>query len=200
MVGASLERRLSQSLQDMWKDRKRSKTLARIAFQRRQFENWWKFEVATHLWELAAEEGVDVFIESLKRADVVLARQKMSGGRVSPDTDHSLCVPIELKTVGTWWGAANIKKAYGETGKKRLAADMDTASRGERPAKPFAIVALLLTHEPALGPAIFRAYIDAACALGSTYGLTEVINQRLVLPTQSEGTPEAQQLLWIART
>lgn len=184
----------------MWKDPARCKTLARIAFQRRQFENWWKFEVATHLWELAAQEKVDVFMESLQRADVVLARQKIASGRVSPDTGHSLCVPIELKTVGTWWGAANINKAYGETGKKCLAEDMDTARRGERPAKPFAAVALLITHEQALGPDIFRAYIHAARTLGTTYGLTEVMNQRLALPPQSEGTADARQLLWIART
>jgi hypothetical protein len=61
-------------------------------------------------------------------------------------------------------------------------------------------VALLITHEQTLGLGIFRSYINSARALGTKYGLTEVMNQRLALPTQSEGTAEARQLLWIART
>jgi hypothetical protein len=164
----------------MWKQPERLRTLARIAFHQRQFETWWKFELATHLWDLAAQLDAAVFVECLGRADVVLACVKEGSGVTQIDMCRSPRIPIELKTLGTWWGSASINKAYQESGKKTLAQDMDNARERRRP------LPVGVEHDPR--------------DLGTKYGLTELINERIELPLQSEGQATAQQILWIARS
>jgi hypothetical protein len=57
MSDALTPTRLADAFRSVWSDPRRLKTLGRIIVHERQFENWWKFEVATHLWELAEELG-----------------------------------------------------------------------------------------------------------------------------------------------
>lgn len=129
---------LLAELQSLWTPARLS-TLSRIAVHFRQFEEWWKWELATHLWELAGRVGADVFVESNGRADITVATPREVGGATEIDPTGPLCVPIELKTTGTWWGntPSRISKALAEPGQKRLKDDLFALARGlTRQARP----------------------------------------------------------------
>ena len=87
-----------------------------------------------HNLELAAQLDAAVFVESLGRADVVLACIKEVFGVTQLDMCRSPRIPIELKIIGTWWGIERINKAYQESGKKRLPKTWITLERvADRP-------------------------------------------------------------------
>ena len=96
--------KLLRAFQVFW-TQERLATLSRIAVHGRQFEAWWKWELATFLSELAENTGTAVFVESHARADIVLANEKFIRGASQVDDQGFVCIPIELKTTGTWWGS-----------------------------------------------------------------------------------------------
>jgi hypothetical protein len=197
MRTTDLSERLASSLREMWSVAHRQQTLARIAAHQRQFENWWKFEMATHLWDF--DEDLAAFVEGENRADIVLARTKQVSGAWVLDKGNSPHVPIELKTVGTWWGQRRsaIGKALAEPGKKRLDADMKAATQARLRADPFSVVALLITHETRLGGQVLKDYEDEALRLGSANSLPEpTILQTIELPSQFGIETTARQIVW----
>ncbi len=184
----------------MWNPQQKL-TLARIVHHRRQFEGWWKFAVATSLWELADRKGLYVCVEALRRADVVLAH---CSDDLSIDTTRSPCVPIELKTMGTFWGSrpSDIARAYSEARKKPLETDMMAAAQGlRREAKPFAAVALLVTHKGDLKEdRVFLDYLQYPRDLATRHALENVLDEEIPLP--QEGSTKgafAHQFLWVSK-
>ena len=183
---------LSDALRGMWGlDVPRSRTLARLVQHKRQIEQWWKCEVAAHLWDVAGQFGddTDVYLENFDRADIAIAAGE---GR----TSRTVCIPIELKMIGTFWGRGNVEKAYREPGKKRLEQDMLDARRGRRDARPFAAVALLVTHVGARTDATLDLYLRRARELGEEHTLQRVVDEPIVLPADEPS--EAHQFLWVA--
>ena len=174
-------------------------TLSRIAVHCRQFEAWWKWELATHLWNLAGCARLDVFIEDNKRADITLATPYQVDGVTRIDPRGAVCVPIELKTIGTFWGSSpsQIKKALGEPGKKRLADDLSCLARAtDRPARPFGVVALLLTDHVGNKDAIDE-YVEHARGLGEHARVALADSKRLILPPPHAGaSPLAHLMIW----
>jgi len=184
--------RVAREFRSLWDEPKRRRTLARIVAHERQFENWWKFELATHLWELASELGAHVWVEMDDRSDIVLARSK-DAAATAIDLSLSPRVPIELKTVGTFWTSA--EKAYTEPGKKRLVHDMDAAL--VRACDPFAVVALLVTHagkthDPAMTP-----FLELARRLAAQRHMLAIVDEAIDLEESSPGRSGcAHQLAW----
>ena len=202
-----------------WRDPQRRLILARAIVHRRQFENWWKVELATHMWELA-DKYVDcyVFMESHDRADVTLGCAKQDAGPVRLDPTRAPCVPMELKSIATWW-----KSPLGglcDSSKKCLEADMDDAWNGRRSSNPISVVALMITHHPRKVPEgpkqkkaedreqkAAKAYNQirkAARQLAKSSGrkLKLVLDEEIVLPNPGfdELTPLARQMVWIVRS
>jgi hypothetical protein len=130
----SLAGKLAEVLSHMWREGDRAAVLSRIVFHERQFEAWWKFELATYLWDFVerTQPGLTVFIESFDRADVALGHATERG---LFDYASSPRIPIELKTIGTFW--QNPGKAFQEAGKKRLEQDMKDLAEGLRNVDPF---------------------------------------------------------------
>jgi len=182
-----------ETCKSMW-TQDRLQTLGRIAVQGRQFENWWKFELATALWEFATARGAKVFIEAHGRADIVVCSYRQGRGGVELDPAGALCVPIELKTTGTWWG--NVRKALEETGADRLATDFDDLAKGARTVAPFGLVGLLLT-DATHGPKALERFVSHAIALGESFGLKLVSQDVLQVPRlYTNCQPLARQLFW----
>ena len=189
--------RLARAFQGLWKDERRRKTLARIIVHERQFENWWKFEVATQLWKLAEQLGVLVWIEADRRADILLAHARPQPPQRF-DPSRAPRVPIELKTVGTFW--KNAAKAFAESKKKRLAQDMDDAlsRRISGRADPFAAVGLLVTHRGGKNDETWRSFLEYPTKLAAERGLLEVLNQAVpVRQRLEEQEVWAQQMVWV---
>jgi hypothetical protein len=143
---SELQGKLLHAFEALWTP-ERLATLSKVAAHARQFEAWWKWELATFLWELAEDTGITVFVESHARSDILLANEKVVRGVVQVDHQGATCIPIELKTTGTWWGVtdAAISKALGESDKKRLDEDLRSLAGRARRAVPFGVVALLVT-------------------------------------------------------
>lgn len=200
---AKIEHLLKRTLTGMWTE-ERVLTLARTVAQERQFENWWKFEVAAALWPLAKQLGCDVWVEGPKRTDVSLIPLPDA----SPTAD-SLRVLIELKTMGTFWGAGNINKAFEESRKKRLLDDLRTCAENSHEANPFGVVGLILTHQPGIEASaqdsrVFDKFWNAALALPSKHGLANLqrfFENEIQLPTPGLGYKAgiARQVFWIHR-
>lgn len=106
MPTALTHKRLADQFRSLWESAERRRTFGRIITHERQFEGWWKFELATHLWELAEELGAHVWVEQDARADIVLAGAK-DDAATRIDLSGTPRVPIELKTVGTFWTSAD---------------------------------------------------------------------------------------------
>jgi hypothetical protein len=179
-----------------WNDERRRRTVARAAVHERQFEGWWKIELAAHLWETAAELDCYVFVEAHDRADLVLGEKGASTRAIVPH--GKVCVPIELKTSGTFWN--DPRKAFCEPGKKRLWDDMNDAREMRRTAEPFPVVALLLTHKGHENDARYERFKAAARELGRERGLLQVLDEAVPLPDPGHdaGPAHAWQMVWIA--
>ncbi|MBK9002205.1 MAG: hypothetical protein IPM35_41325 [Myxococcales bacterium] len=203
MVKTLTGRRLAKEFEGLWandrKNKQRLRTLGRIAVHERQFENWWKFELATHLWTLAENLGVYVWVEKDARADILLAPANEGTAATShakPDLDGWLRVPIELKTVGTFWN--NPKRAFEDGTKKSLRADMEAAV--QRAAKPFAAVGLLITHVGTADDPLMKKFVDAAEDLAIRTGLSQQLAAPVSISERPMGKPVcAHQFLWLAR-
>lgn len=201
------EKVLTKAFQEMWSTNEpcphtvaRSTTLARLVRHARQLEKWWQCELAAHLWDYVGqidEEGL-VWIEAHARADIALARGRPNRNGVLTIVTQGphVVIPIELKTVGTFWGSSNIEKAYREAGKKRLEHDMRDARDGVRAANPFSVVGLLITHMGARDDGIFDLYRRRARELGGQHGLVRVLDEAIPLPSLDDGPCEAHQLVW----
>jgi len=177
----------------MWTT-ERLETLARIAVQGRQFENWWKFELATSLWELASSNNAKVFIEAHGRADIVVGSWADGPFGAELNPTGGLCVPIELKSSGTWW--SNTKKAFEEPGQDRLAVDLCDLAKGARTNSPFALVGLLLTDANGNRKELDR-FAQHALDLANSWKLQLVKRNDLPLPKLYTGhQPLASQLFW----
>lgn len=194
--------RLSDALTSLWTGpdaAARRRTLARLAQHQRQLESWWKCELAAHLWDHVAGFGpdIDVFIESHDRADLTIATAATSPKGVSVAPEGAVCIPIELKTTGTWWGSSPsaVAKALSETGKKRLTADMADA-RNRRRSRPFAAVGLLVTHIGDAGDAEIASYVDAAKELGRQYKLNLLVDDAIPLAPEAGQAVAAHQVFW----
>lgn len=188
---------LARAFREMWgPDAARSKTLARIVQHKRQCEAWWKFEVATHLWDFTEEFGpnTDIFVEAFDRTDVAIA-----SANATVNGFRRICIPIELKMIGTWWGASNVQKAYSEAKSKRLMHDMvdaqDKLKRGL--ARPFSAIALLVTHTTDSTSNTLHLYLQRARELGAQHALNCVVDEPIPLPTSPDTRGEAHQFLWI---
>lgn len=195
---------LRDALRAMWPlGATRSQTLARLVHHPRQIEAWWKCELAAHLWEHVAriDEDAYVWMESHGRADLTIARgTRNKRGALAPVTSGaSVVIPMELKTLGTFWGKANVEKAYREHGKKRLEHDMLDAARGRRIARPFAAVGLLVTHAGAQTDAVNELYVRRARELGVDHNLVCVLDEAIELPTMPEQASQAHQFLWTSQ-
>lgn len=193
---------LCTAFRELWSaDSTRSRTLARLVRHERQIEAWWKCELAAHLWDYAAkvDEEAYVWMEAPKRADIAIARgtSNKKGLLVPATSDGRTVIPIELKTVGTFWGGGSgIEKAYREQGKKRLEHDMIDARDGRRPAHPFSVVALLVTHAGTRGDAVLDQYLRRARELGEQHGLIRVLDEAIPLPSMPDEPSAAHQLVW----
>jgi hypothetical protein len=187
-------------MRTMWGlDVARGKTLARLTQHQRQCEAWWKCEVATHLWDFSNQFGPDtyVWLEACDRADIVLATGAYRAGKLERVTSGAVCIPIELKMVGTFWGRHNIKKAYSERGKKRLEQDMRDARLRRRSARPFAAVGLLVTHVGVKTDSVLELYLQYARKLGEKHRLELVLDEGVSLPPAADEPVCAHQCLWI---
>jgi len=190
---------LLDSFRGVWTP-ERLATLSRISLHRRQFEGWWKFELATFLWEFAAAHGAYVFIESHNRADITVATSMVIKGALYPNASGPVCIPIELKTIGTWWGScpSAISKALQGAGKKPLAKDLSALAGRRRSFTPFGLVALLITDAEG-DETILREYEAHASRLAAAFELNEVMNLALALPSIPDVVqPLARQLIWAA--
>ena len=178
----------------MWTVEKRE-TLARIAVHERQFENWWKFELATSLWEMATPINAKVLVETYQRADIAIAyTKKTTCNDCAPDPSSNLCVPIELKTTGTWWPTPG--KALEENNQNRLRTDLENISGGGLIAKPCGIVGLLLTDSKGDQIAIEK-FSSHAKKLGDSFGLELIESSNIDLPLlYNSNHPKAIQLFW----
>ena len=198
---AEIENLVKTALLEMWTG-ERPLTLSRTVAQERQFENWWKFEVAAALWPVAEKLGCDVWVETPARTDVSLMPAPGSS-----TTEGSMRVLFELKTMGTFWQVENINKAFGEPGKKRLLDDLRECARDTRAARPFGVVGLLLTHQPggvASDPHAFDQFLTAALALPGKHGLASLdllCESEIPLPRPGLGLEAgmARQVFWIRR-
>jgi hypothetical protein len=176
----------------------RLNTLGRIAIHKRQFEAWWKWELATFLWEIAEKLDLDVFVESNKRADITLATPiKVKGGTyIAP---KGICIPIELKTTGTWWGKTPslITKALDEKTKKRLSHDLEFLAQSKRRADPFGLVVLLVTHDNE-DKSMLTCYVEKALKLASLHDVKFLgeKNPFEILDVTDNQTVLVQQLIW----
>jgi len=178
----------------LWDPIDRKKTLSKIAYHERQFENWWKFELASQLWEMDKPSNVKIFIEQHDRADIMLAASKKVGSNWLPDYQSDFIVPIELKTVGTWWGSP--KKALSEYGKKTLASDMNDIAIRRRSSNPCALAGLMITEVGAVTGKLDNFY-NYAIQLGEDFGLVCILNQIIDLPNpKSDISARAVQLFW----
>lgn len=101
MTSSLTAAQLAEAFRSTWSEPHRLKTLGRIVVHERQFENWWKFELASHPWELAEELGIYVWLEADGRADIVLAHAR-DDQEMAIDLSRAPRVPIELMTVGTF--------------------------------------------------------------------------------------------------
>lgn len=193
---------LREAFSSMWSaDAPRSRTLARLVRHERQIEGWWKCEVAAHLWDHAGRFGDDVYVwlESFDRADVALAQGEFHGGRLVPTSNPTgIVIPIELKTVGTFWKGGP-EKAYRDNSKKCLEKDMADAAAGRRLASPFAAVGLLVTHADCEADALFELFVGRARQLGAEHGLTALLDEPVPLPHVPGEPSRAHQLLWLDR-
>ena len=208
---AEIENLVKTALLEMWAGepsaaaKARLLTLARTAAQKRQFENWWKFEVAAALWPVAEKIGCDVCVEAPFRTDVALVPESgESSGR------SGIQVLIELKTMGTFWKAENINKAFAEPGKKRLLDDLRAcaSASGVQTPRPFGLVGLLLTHQPERVDSdhgVLDKFWNAALALPKKNGLANLhrfCDSEIELPNPGLGLAPgmARQVFWIRRT
>lgn len=196
---------LSDALRSLWISddaTSRRRTLARLAQHKRQFESWWKCELAAHLWDYCDGFGPNtyVWLESMDRADITIATGVASPRGLLIAPECRVGIPLELKTSGTWWGATNsaIAKAL-KNGKKRLAADLRDLRDSRRFIKPFGVVGLLLTHEGSAVDPVFLKYLEYARALGHDLSLEVLLDEEIGLPVEDDQTVAAQQIFWIAR-
>lgn len=195
---------LCTAFRELWSSNStRSLTLARLVQHKRQIEGWWKCELAAHLWDYAAKiDGeAHVWMEAPDRADIAIAcGTGNKNGVLAPATgDGRTVIPMELKTVGTFWGGgAGVEKAYREPGKKRLEQDMVDAQRGRRPAYPFSVVALLVTHAGTSDDAVLKQYLRRARELGEQHELKMVLDEAVSLPTIPDMLSTAHQFAWTA--
>ncbi|MEO5727972.1 MAG: hypothetical protein ABI134_26300 [Byssovorax sp.] len=115
-----------------------------------------------------------MFIESYDRADVTIATPVVVEGVMRPNENGPVCVPIELKTTGTWWGSSPgaIAKALQEPGKKRLADDLAALAQRRRSVVPFGVVALLITDVEGDAAAL-QSYITHAAKIAASCALNE---------------------------
>lgn len=139
---AEIGERVLDVLVQMWAPQEeRLRKLGMIAAAARQFEAWWKFEIAT-AWEQhhvhAPSEWEDVWcwLEYHDRADVLIARPEAGTENVNL---AGVLIPLELKTTGTWWRQPT-KALAG------LQADLADLSSDCRASTPFAAVGMLVTH------------------------------------------------------
>ena len=199
------ETHLSHALRSLWTAdhaSARRRTLARLAQHNRQFEPWWKCELAAHLWDHVDRFGPDthVWLEALDRADVTIATgvESQRGLRIAPDC--TVCIPVELKTTGTWWGStpSAIAKAFDERGQKRLSADMHDLRDQRRASRPFAAVGLLVTHVGSASDDVFGRYLEHARTLGRNHELEVLLDEAIELPDDDQEV-SAHQIFWIAR-
>lgn len=179
----------------------RRRTLARLAQHERQFETWWKCELGAHLWDHVDlfGEGTYVWLEAHDRADITIATGRESRKRLAIDPKGAVCIPIELKTIGTWWGTSEsaIEKALDEDGKKRLSEDMRQLVERGRRTKPFGAVGLLLTHVGQATDGVFGEYLDCARRLGQKHTLEVLVDEAIDLPAQGGQCAAAHQIFWI---
>lgn len=179
----------------------RRRTLARLAQHGRQLEAWWKCELGAHLWDHVERFGDRMFVwfEAVDRADLAIATGRSAKKKLVVDPDGEVCIPIELKTCGTWPGGSRsaIAKALDEGGKKKLSEDMRQLVGRGRPAKPFGTVGLLITHVGSATDKVFLDYIVYARELGERHGLEKLLDEEIALPVQDDQAVAAQQLFWI---
>lgn len=194
MTTHSLGERLVGAFRELWAHPPRRLTLARIACHRRQFENWWKFEIGTHLWELAKSLNAEVWLEADERADIVLAPARCS----QIDLERELRLRIELKTMGTFWG--DHKKAYADPTKKGLLADMQAVVSRAGTARPFACVGLLVTHHGPYHELSNSPFLDYPRALAETNALTPLLDEEVPVGLPMAGMlTSAHQFLWATK-
>jgi len=187
------ESELVAAFRKPWRSAERRLTLARLIQHSRQLEAWWKCELAASFWDDAQEfdSGAYIWIEALDRADIAIAHRADNG---EPNTS-ALCIPIELKMRSTAWRSAG--KAYHERGKKGLLHDMREAStRRER--RPFAVVALLLTHIGESEDVRFNDFQKEALGLGEQEKLVKVLDEKIEVPTIDHLSKQsrAHQIVW----
>lgn len=194
----ALLKEFTNQLREIWTPG-RLATLSRISLHRRQFEGWWKFELATYLWDFASTCNAKVFVEAYDRADIVLATPRLVKFETQVNVDGPICVPVALKTLGTWWGRCDsaISKAMEEPGKRRLVVDFQELAKRRRTCLPFGAVALLVTDAEG-DAAVLDAYEKHASQLAKRFDLCEVMNHRLTLPPilQEVQQCSARQLVW----
>ncbi len=141
-----------------------------------------------------------VWVEEHGRADVVVATAKVGrGDRKEIDPKGAVRIPIELKTIGTWWGTSPgaIRKAYEEPRKKRLLDDLKDCRTRRRDSSPFSCVALLVTHRGAWDAPDMQAYIDHPKQLASKLGLELALDEKIEVPQDPDWPASAHQLLWL---
>ncbi|QRK08577.1 hypothetical protein JQX13_53305 [Archangium violaceum] len=139
-----------------------------------------------------------VWLEAIDRADVALATGTYVSGRLVAATAGEVCIPLELKMIGTFWGRGNVEKAYREPGKKRLEHDFIDARMGRRPAKPFSAVGLLVTHVGTGTDPLVELYLRRARELGAEHQLDRVLDEAVPLPPTADQPVYAHQFLWLA--
>ena len=180
----------------------RRRTLARLLQHRRQFEPWWKAELAAHLWDHIGLLGpnTDVWLEAHDRSDITIAESAV-GAKEPCISGDGLCIPVELKMAGTWCGASpsEIDKALGDSSKKCLAQDMRDLRDGRRRASPFGLVGLLVTHVGQSSDEVYERYLERARDLGHENGLELMLDEPIDLPQDEVEGVAAHQLFWLAR-
>jgi hypothetical protein len=195
---------LIDALRSLWivdDGARRRRTLSRLAQHKRQLETWWKCELGAHLWDYVDRfgEGTYAWLEALDRADVTIATGKESSKGLAIDPSGAVCIPIELKTIGTWWGTSRsaIGKALDEPGKKRLSEDMHQLLERGRRTKPFGAVGLLVTHVGRASDEVFGRYLDFARNLGRGLALDVLLDETIELPAEGGQAVAAHQIFWI---
>jgi hypothetical protein len=182
----------------------RRRTLARLAQHGRQLEAWWKCELGAHLWDHADRFGPNTYVwfEAVDRADISIATGIEAKKTLEVDPDGPVCIPIELKTSGTWWGASRraIAKALDQGGKKCLAEDMRQLRERGRPSKPFGAVGLLVTHVGHASDEVNLAYLAYARELGQRHELKVLLDEEIALPSEDGQRVTARQLFWVTPT
>lgn len=191
---SSPQSHLAKAFTTLWLDENRARTLGRLAQHERAIERWWQCELAAHLWDHAEHFGDDVYVglEAHDRADIILGSGTEAGGTVT--FGGQIIIPIELKMVGTFW-TGGPARALEDPTKKGLAQDLAEAAE-RRDAKPFAAVALLVTHKGARTDALFEKYLAHARELAERHDRRCVLDEAIDVRHDADFPSAAHQFLW----